>query len=193
MAKRIYQLLRNVSIHNESAPLVVGFGGPGLAFAFWKEAPRDNLQCTKSLSKTFGASFPKANASHKQRVTETLRLKMSEAVFVRSTDLPFGSFASRSASQQMRSRFARLVAQASSFPFRNSAFCIRYSKFRGLNGSEVLEWNLATYSRCSRLTLRTSWHAGRSLAQKKVNCLASRRPHLAPSEASSVAAAGAPR
>src|SRR5207248_11790720 len=66
MLRRIYRSFRTVYIHNESALLVVGSKGRRLAFAFWREAPRDNLQ-GRSPSKVFGASLQKANASRERR------------------------------------------------------------------------------------------------------------------------------
>src|SRR2546421_1283480 len=66
MPWRIYRSCRTVYIHNESALPEVGSTGRWLAFAFWREAPRDNLQ-DRSPSKVFGASLQKANASRERR------------------------------------------------------------------------------------------------------------------------------
>ena len=123
-------MFRNVSVHNESALRVVGFGGHRLAFAFWKEAPRDNLQCTKSLSKTFGASFQKANASHERRRNGDASAQNERVSRRTSRRSAFHLVANRSVRQQVQScaSLAEWCGLAgSSFLILHSAFAIRNS------------------------------------------------------------------
>src|SRR5436305_15155221 len=86
MPRRIYGSGRAIYIHNESALLAVGSKGRWLAFAFWREAPRDNLQ-DRSLSKVFGASLQKANASRERRRSKN-RAELAQSKKCRRRAMP---------------------------------------------------------------------------------------------------------